>query len=74
MVGGTAHAMQDPARLSFRQPMFSNVDAWRAVARARFRELYSSETGRPKRKSRLKAITEGSILEGTSLLTFHQEV
>ena len=34
-----AQSMQDPARLSFRQPMFRNVDAWRAVARARFREL-----------------------------------
>ena len=33
--------MQDPPRLSFRQPMFTNVDAWRAVARARFRELLS---------------------------------
>jgi len=34
-----AQAMPDPARLSFRQPMFGNVDAWRPVARARFREL-----------------------------------
>ena len=34
-----AYSMQDPPRLSFRQPMFSNVDAWRPVARARFREL-----------------------------------
>jgi dienelactone hydrolase len=34
-----AQAMQDPARLSFRQPMFGNLDAWRAVARARLREL-----------------------------------
>ena len=33
-----AQAAQDPPRLSFRQPMFANVDAWRAVARARFRE------------------------------------
>lgn len=33
-----AREMQDPPRLSFRQPMFGNVDAWRAVARARFRE------------------------------------
>ena len=33
-----AKSMQDPPRLSFRQPMFTNVDAWRAVARARFRE------------------------------------
>jgi len=33
-----AQSMQDPPRLSFRQPMFGNVDAWRAVARARFRE------------------------------------
>jgi dienelactone hydrolase len=29
---------QDPPRLSFRQAMFSNVEAWRGVARARFRE------------------------------------
>jgi len=34
-----AQSMQDPPRLSFRQPMFGNVDAWRPVARARFREL-----------------------------------
>jgi dienelactone hydrolase len=33
-----AGIVQDPPRLSFRQPMFSNVDAWRGVARARFRE------------------------------------
>jgi dienelactone hydrolase len=33
-----AQSMQDPPRLSFRQPMFRDVDAWRAVARARFRE------------------------------------
>src|SRR6185369_15071972 len=33
-----AQTMQDPPRLSFRQPMFTNVDAWRAVARARYRE------------------------------------
>ena len=34
-----AQTMQDQSRLSFRQPMFGNVDAWRPVARARFREL-----------------------------------
>ncbi|PYT28632.1 MAG: hypothetical protein DMG58_18090 [Acidobacteria bacterium] len=34
-----AQLMPDPPRLSFRQPMFGNVDAWRPVARARFREL-----------------------------------
>lgn len=33
-----AGSMLDPPRLSFRQPMFEKVDAWRAVARARFRE------------------------------------
>lgn len=33
-----AHAAADPPRLSFRQPMFTNVDSWRPVARARFRE------------------------------------
>src|SRR5579864_2252318 len=34
-----AHTMQDPARLSFRQAIFGSVEAWRAVARARYREL-----------------------------------
>ena len=34
-----AQSMPDPPRLSFRQSMFANVDAWRPVARARFREL-----------------------------------
>src|ERR1700736_5096796 len=33
-----AQAMPDPTRLSFRQPMFRNLEAWRGVARARFRE------------------------------------
>jgi dienelactone hydrolase len=33
-----AQTMPDPPRLSFRQPMFTNVDAWRPVARARYRE------------------------------------
>lgn len=33
-----AQALQDPPRLSFRQPMFRDLDAWRALARARFRE------------------------------------
>lgn len=37
-----AQSMQDPPRLSFRQPMFSNVDAWKAVARARFRDALLS--------------------------------
>jgi dienelactone hydrolase len=40
-----AQAMQDPARLSFRQPMFGNVDAWRAVARARYRETLMGPGG-----------------------------
>ena len=34
-----AQSMPDPPRLSFRQPMFGNVEAWRPVARARFREM-----------------------------------
>ena len=33
-----ADAMQDPARLSFRQPMFANVESWRPLARSQFRE------------------------------------
>jgi hypothetical protein len=40
-----AQTMQDPARLSFRQPMFSDVEAWRAVARARYRELLMGPGG-----------------------------
>ena len=34
-----ARIAPDPARLSFRQSRFSDIDAWRALARARFREL-----------------------------------
>jgi dienelactone hydrolase len=33
-----AQSMLDPPRLSFRQPMFGDVNAWRPVARARYRE------------------------------------
>lgn len=40
-----AQSMQDPPRLSFRQPMFSNVDAWRPVARARYREALLGPAG-----------------------------
>src|SRR5947209_2894953 len=40
-----AQAMQDPARLSFRQPMFGNLEAWRAVARARYRETLMGPGG-----------------------------
>jgi dienelactone hydrolase len=37
-----AQSLPDPPRLSFRQPLFHNLDAWRAVARARFLELIHS--------------------------------
>ena len=40
-----AHVVQDPPLLSFRQPMFTNVDAWRGVARARFRETLMGPGG-----------------------------
>jgi dienelactone hydrolase len=40
-----AQTMQDPPRLSFRQPMFANVDDWRPVARARFRETLMGPGG-----------------------------
>jgi dienelactone hydrolase len=33
-----AEEMPDPPRLSFRQPMFTDADAWRPVARSQFRE------------------------------------
>lgn len=49
MLGGygewAANKMQDPPRLSFRQPMFNNVDAWRGVARARYREMLMAPGG-----------------------------
>lgn len=34
-----ANQLLDPPRLSFRQPMFRDVNSWRALARARYREL-----------------------------------
>jgi dienelactone hydrolase len=40
-----ARHIPDPPRLSFRQPMFANVDAWRGVARARYRELLLGPDG-----------------------------
>ncbi|MEO8126565.1 MAG: prolyl oligopeptidase family serine peptidase [Bryobacteraceae bacterium] len=40
-----AQTMMDPPRLSFRQPMFQNVDSWRGVARARYRELLMGPGG-----------------------------
>ena len=33
-----AHAMPDPARLSFRQPMFTDIGSWQPLARFQFRE------------------------------------
>jgi dienelactone hydrolase len=33
-----SQSLQDPPRLSFRQPIFKNADAWRPVARSKFRE------------------------------------
>jgi dienelactone hydrolase len=33
-----AETMQDPPRLSFRQPMFTDLRAWRPIARSQFRE------------------------------------
>ena len=34
-----AQSLADPPRLSFRQPIFRELGPWRAVARARYREL-----------------------------------
>ncbi len=33
-----ADTIQDPPRLSFRQPMFTDVGAWRPIARSQFHE------------------------------------
>jgi dienelactone hydrolase len=40
-----AKSLPDLPRLSFRQSMFQNVDAWRPVARARFTEMLMSPGG-----------------------------
>jgi dienelactone hydrolase len=40
-----AQALPEVPRLSFRQPMFRDVDAWRGVARARFMETLMSPGG-----------------------------
>ena len=37
-----AQSLADPPRLSFRQPIFQELGPWRAVARARYRELLAS--------------------------------
>ncbi len=42
-----AHSLVDPPRLSFRQPIFKNVDSWRPVARARFHELLMAPPAAP---------------------------
>ncbi len=40
-----AQSLPDPPRLSFRQPMFTDVNFWRPVARARFHDLLMSPGG-----------------------------
>src|SRR5690242_16505983 len=40
-----AHALPDVPRLSWRQPLYHDVDAWRAMARARFVEALMSPGG-----------------------------
>ncbi|MBS0278131.1 MAG: hypothetical protein JSR81_10945, partial [Proteobacteria bacterium] len=40
-----AQIVTDPPRLSFRQPMFTDPNSWRPVARSRFRELLMSPGG-----------------------------
>jgi dienelactone hydrolase len=42
-----AHQLPDQPRLSFRQPMFTDLETWRPVARARFLELIQSPGPRP---------------------------
>jgi dienelactone hydrolase len=42
-----AQSVAEPGRLSFRQPGFRELNAWRPVARARYRELISSPAASP---------------------------
>ncbi|WP_031500061.1 dienelactone hydrolase family protein [Bryobacter aggregatus] len=42
-----AASLPDPPRLSFRQPIFQNVESWRPVARARYRELLLGPAASP---------------------------
>lgn len=51
MLGGygdwAVGSLADPPRLSFRQPIFTNADSWRGVARARYRELLMGPAASP---------------------------
>jgi dienelactone hydrolase len=49
-----AQSLPDVPRLSWRQPVFQNVDAWRAMARARFLEAVMSPGG---------AVTPAAVLQ-----------
>lgn len=40
-----SQTMPDPPRLSFRQPMFRDVETWRPVARSRYRETLLGPSG-----------------------------
>ena len=40
-----ARTIEDPARLSFRQPMFADVASWRPLARSQFRERLMGPAG-----------------------------
>src|SRR5437763_16852535 len=63
-----AQTMQDPPRLSFRQPMFSNVQAWRPVARARYRELLLGPGGAAKH---VPVVQHQMEFEGLSIEHLH---
>jgi len=62
--GWAAEALQDPPRLSFRQPMFTDSGAWRPVARSEFRERLMQPGGG---STPVPTVLQRSEFEGLSI-------
>lgn len=62
--GWAAEAMQDPPRLSFRQPMFTDAGAWRPVARSQFQEKLMQPGGA---STPVPTVLQRSEFEGLSI-------
>ncbi len=75
MLGGygewAAGSLVDPPRLSFRQPIFTNVDSWRPIARARFHELL---LGPPPAPTPIPALQHHIDFDGLSIEHLHWQL
>lgn len=59
-----AEALQDPPRLSFRQPMFTDAGAWQPVARSQFHERVMQPGGA---STPVPTVLQRSEFEGLSI-------